>query len=270
MTLKKDKIVFARSLIHEADDSFYHAGSFVDLQFRICFGTSSNKALSIPCNLSDYIRQDIWNLETLIFRLNWQKELFSGNQLDKSLWMEFAACDIDLFHVQLRSTFDYLAKLTMCFADKPGQVGDQMSFRELQQWLRKKPDHPNKLGVDLATLVLDCDWFGSLRDIRDSIVHKGGKVMVFPEKGRILFQVHEGFKNKIHIKEIMYNENVVDFELYGAILIGNLFHYLEDVANVLHTKLNNVGVLDIHPRNYHSGLGVIRNWFDRVCSITES
>ena len=226
MKLVKEKIVSAHSLIHGADDSFYHAGSFVDLQSRICFGAHSNRTLSIPCRLLTQVTQDLWNLETLVFRLNWQKELFSGSQLDKSLWLQFAACDIDLFHVQLRSIFDYLAKLIMFFAAKSGQVGTEMSFRELQEWLIKNPGNAKRLGVDLATVVADCHWFGLIRDVRDSIVHRGGMVLVFPEHGRILFQVNEGFRNKVHINGIMYNENVVNFELYAAILIGYLFHII--------------------------------------------
>ena len=67
----------------------------------------------------------------------------------------------------------------------------------------------------------------------------------------------------------MYNENVVDFELYAAVLIGYLLHYLEDVANVLHTKLT-VDKVGSDARSFHSGLGVVRNWFDRLCDTTES
>ena len=201
MRLVKEKIVSAHALIHEADDSFYHAGSFVDLQSRICFGTPSNPTLSIPCRVLTHITQDIWNLETLVFRLNWQKELFSGNQLDKSLWIQFAACDVDLFHVQLRSIFDYLAKLILLFAAKSGQVDTEMSFRELQEWLKRNRGNAKRLGVDLATVVADCDWFGVLRDVRDSIVHRGGMVLVFPQQGRILFQVNEGFRNRFILTE---------------------------------------------------------------------
>ena len=67
----------------------------------------------------------------------------------------------------------------------------------------------------------------------------------------------------------MHNENVVAFELYAAVLIGYLFHYLEDVANVLHTKLS-VDKLGSDARSSHFGLGVVRNWFDRLCDTIES
>ncbi|MER3445464.1 MAG: hypothetical protein C4291_00900 [Candidatus Dadabacteria bacterium] len=183
--------------------------------------------------------------------------------------MQFTACDIDLFHVQLRSIFDYLAKLIMFFAAKPDQVGTKKLFRKLQEWLKRESSDSTRLGVDLAAVVEDCDWFRQLKDVRDSIVHRGGMVLVFSEQGRILFQVKEEFSNKISISGIMYNENTVDFELYVAILVGYLFHYLENVANVLHTKLK-VDRLGSGTRNYHSGLGVVRSWFDRVCAITES
>ena len=65
----------------------------------------------------------------------------------------------------------------------------------------KNPGNAKRLGVDLATVVADCHWFGLLRDVRDSIVHRGGRVLVFPEHGRILSQENEGFRNKVHIME---------------------------------------------------------------------
>ena len=182
MKLVKEKIVFARALIREADDSFYHAGSFIDLQSRICVGVHSNLELATPYQLLIHITQDIWNIETLVFRLNWQKELFSGNQLNKILWMQFAACDIDLFHVELRSVFDYLAKLILFFTVKSGEVDTKMSFRELQQWLTRNRGNAKRLGVDLANVVADCDWFVVLRDVPDSIVHRGGSVIFFQSK----------------------------------------------------------------------------------------
>lgn len=76
-----------------------------------------------------------------------------------SCGMQFTACDIDLFHVQLRSIFDYLAKLIMFFAAKPDQVGTKKLFRKLQEWLKRESSDSTRLGVDLAAVVEDCDWF---------------------------------------------------------------------------------------------------------------
>lgn len=62
-------------------------------------------------NYLKFIQQDIWNIETIALRLEWQKDLWNRKQLNDALWMQFAAVDIDIFHVEIRSILTILLKL---------------------------------------------------------------------------------------------------------------------------------------------------------------
>jgi hypothetical protein len=129
------------------------------------------------------------NIGAIILRLDWYKTLWNQEGF-ADLWRWFASCDIDLFHVEIRSIFDYLASIIKLVSDSPGQVSDK-SFRKLRNWVTKGKSEL-KVGNDLAQLLLHCDWFDGLREVRDTLVHRGGFTLVFPEKSRILFQVYRG------------------------------------------------------------------------------
>lgn len=120
-------------------------------------------------------------------------------------------------------------------------------------------DSPSR---DSTQVMPFCEWFDDLREVRNSIVHRGGFTLVFLEKGKILFQVYE--KNgKVLIPEIMFNKNVADFELYAGLYIGYLMTYLEDVSALIHKRLN-LKKIGSNAKSYHSGLRVVRNWIQQV------
>lgn len=179
--------------------------------------------------------------------------------------MQYAAADIDLFHVEMRSIFDYIARALVEVSNSSGKVIDG-SFEKLRKWIDKKPDNERRLGEEAARSVRSCDWFEEMRAVRDSIVHRGGVTFVFPEKGRILFQVSKGYEDKISLKKVMANENVADFELYAGLYIGYLITYLEEVAELIHSRLG-ISESESNPKSYHLGLRVVNEWIKRALSL---
>jgi len=216
------------------------------------------------------INQATWDIETLFQRLEWQKELWGNGELKGGLWMNYASADIRLYHFEMRSIFDYLAVLLVKLAKHPGQVrsNNKPSFMSIKNWLSKddgaiNEDNAKIVGKDFAELVVDCDWFDDIRDVRDLLIHDGGSSIVFPEKGRILFQIYSGsWKPKIFIEEVMYNEKVVDFELYGSLYFSYLLDYLGRFAELLYPRLG----LERRKEGYencHKGLVLVKKHIER-------
>ena len=53
-----------------------------------------------------------------------------------------------------------------------------------------------------------------------------------------MFQVSgEGYSNIVNIPEVMYNENVADFELYAGMYYGYLIAFLESFSEVMKNRL---------------------------------
>ncbi|MCL5949810.1 MAG: hypothetical protein M1490_04975 [Candidatus Bathyarchaeota archaeon] len=182
----------------------------------------------------DSISVDLSNIETITSRLAWEKELWKGERISVGQWMNYAQCDIDLFHVEMRSIFDYIARVVKIVSKHP--QGIPQSFNDLRKWL-KKPENTLKVGEDLAKLILSADWFEQLKNVRDVNIHFGGMTLVFLEKDRILFQTYKGNYNLISIPELMYNENVADFELYAGMYFGYLIAFLEEFSEIVKNRL---------------------------------
>jgi len=257
----KQRLKIALSTIHKDKMGYFSSGQLVDLMSHVHVNIAIGERLHKLYRLFHFLHQDIWNLETIVLRLVWQKDLWIRNQLDETLWMQFGAGDIDLFHVEFRSIFDYLAKIIGTISDSPGQV--PLSFEKLKNWTAKSHSNAQRLGEDLTRVVLSCEWFDDLKTVRDSIIHRGGYTLVLPVKGRILFQVHEGVSRKVLIPEIMFNENVADFELYAGLYTGYLIAYLEEVSVLIYKHLN-LKKVGSNAKSYHQGLQILSDWIKRV------
>ena len=237
MPLNKEKLELAFSTIKKDNEGNYISPSnFVKLSIgmwtNICVGVKYPPIYSFL----QYIRQDVGNIEVITSRLAWELDLWNKEQLSLGNWMGYAACDIDLFYIEMRSIFDYVAKVIVRISDKPQEIPDG-SFNELRNWLLKKQDNPKTLGEDLANLVRSANWFEELKKVRDTNVHQGGTTLVFLEKDRILFQTSKNYTNLISIPEIMYNENVADFELYAGLYFGYLMSLLEEFSITVRKRL---------------------------------
>lgn len=274
MTIKKQRLYKALSTIHEDEEGCYYCGQFVnicsDLHINFHMGMSSGnlpRCIEDLYNQFTWIDWDICRIETILLRLVWQKDLWLHEKIDDVLWIEFGSCDIDLFYVKYRAIFDHIAKIIQCISDKPGQVPGN-SFRELRNWIEKEEGNNSlKVGRELAELLKSCDWFHDLRAVRDSIIHRGGRTILFPHREKILFQVDEQFKNKICMQEIMFNNYIVDFELYSGIYMGYLLFFLEEMAEVTYKRSNICRNSFGNARSYHAGLRLIRNWIEKAISV---
>ena len=274
MPIRKDKLRTALSTIQKAEGEGYCCPSeFVKLLMNVNINRKIGVELPPIGSFMQYISQDLSNIEIITNRLAWQRDLYSDNQLEVGDWMRFAACDIDLFHVELRSIFDYLEKIIQKVADYPENVPDK-GFNDLRNWLldpenNVKEENVKRLGKDLADLVLSVDWFNDLKNIRDISVHQGGMTIVFLEKDRILFQIWKGYGNLISIPEIMYNENVVDFELYAGMYFGYLIAFLEEASKTIEKRLppRKSALGAGNPRKVYRKLPEIYLWIEKVQSL---
>jgi hypothetical protein len=193
MTINKDKLKTAISTINEDDEgSYFNSSEFVKSWMYVSLNSRIGEEFPPISSFMQYISQDISNIETITTRLEWQRDLWSKGDLDIGKWMSYAGCDIDFFHIEMRSIFDYVAKVIQRVSNQPEQVPDK-SFNDLRTWLSKSRDTSKLLGEDLAELVLSVDWFDDLKNVRDVNVHQGGMTLVFLEKDRILFQILKGY-----------------------------------------------------------------------------
>ena len=138
------------------------------------------------------------------------------------------------------------------------------SFRELYQWLDKNRGNIAKLGEEESALVLSAPWYSELRSVRDAILHHGAFTLVFgsPNDG-ILFQVHSGFKRLINIDSLMWNENVVDFQLYAGLYFARINVLLEQLGRLLASRIpQQPSMLGV--KSYSQGFGILRDWMNKL------
>jgi hypothetical protein len=174
-----------------------------------------------------YLSQDFWNIYTILHRLKWEKTLWETGEIPDTFWMTYAQTDINQFHVEFRSSMDYLAKIIRGLPPKPWQSPG--SYYDLLEWITNK-ENQTKLDTDVLQIIKNTQWFKDLRELRDLSVHKGGFSLVFGTKGNITFQTYDGWQEQVRIPEIMYNENIVDFELYSGLYVGYLLALFEKLC----------------------------------------
>lgn len=264
MSINKQRLNLALSTIHVDGEDYFSSGKYVDLICNMHVNAALMPEMSKLSRCFNIIQQDIKNIGTIILRLDWQMRLRKGTELEEVLWMDFTACDIDHFHVEIRSFFDSLAKAISLVSDNPDQVPNR-SFRQLKDWVEKN-ENENIIGMDLAAIIRSCEWFDDLKKVRESLIHYGGSTTVFLVPDKITFQVYTGWKNEILIPEIMHNKNIVDFELYAGLYTGYLMAYLEEISEIFDKRLNLQERLS-GSKGYHKGLVVMQNWIEKANSL---
>lgn len=215
--------------------------------------------------LFELVHRDVWTLETIIQRTAWQKWMIASGALDPEVGILYAACDVNLFHVQYRSLFDRLAKIIGVLSGTPRTMPS--SFRKLRDWVGR-PENEQRIDGQLAQFITSCHWFSDLRGIRDSIVHWHGQTSIRLQDDKVLFQVH-GLNHSVPLPKVLFHENSVDFELYSGLFIGYLLAYLESLAAITRQKLN-LREYKGEPRNYSGGLRFLRAWIGRLCEDTSA
>lgn len=234
MTIDEERLNRALSIIKKEDGKLGMGGAFSELFSHLLTDNETRKENHEIYSSISYIVRDLWNLNIILKRIFWEYELWMQEEIDDVEWMQYASCDIDLFHIEIRSIFDYVARIIKYASSTPDQLPER--FTKLINWVNK-PINDSKLEPDLKSLVTSPFWFKDFKNIRDSIVHRGGFTIVFLVRDKILFQVNQGFRQHISFPELMHNKNVVDFKLYAGLYIGYLYDYLEDVAEVIDNRI---------------------------------
>jgi hypothetical protein len=174
-------------------------------------------------------------LLTIVERHEWQKQQGKAGALDHMAWMFFAGCDVEHFYVSLRTVFDDIAFLCSRMATKKGECPD--TFGKLLQWCTTEQRADRVLGSPLASAIRACTWFESTRLTRDAIVHLGALTLALPGPETVSFQVHAGANSSVVRPELMSNENLADFELFMAWILGNLVVLLDQIGRLALTSL---------------------------------
>ena len=263
--ITSDDIQRVRSQFGEDENGYFWYGEFILLlgDLVIALARHEDKTMREIRRKHSYIMLDLWNLGTIIFKLEWMRSRAETDESLKTVWWQFATTDIQQFLIEFRSIFDYIAQIIEQVANKPGQTAN--SFQDLQKWIKRNPGHRDSLGDDLANLVESVDWFPDIRNLRDNIIHLGGFTLPFmsPKDG-ILFQVYGDSLNPLVKDEtVMYNKNVVDFQLYSALYLCRLFLFLENLANIARSKLSTRRTSPLG-RIYSPGFELLVNWLDRL------
>ena len=276
-TLKSDLNILKETLgcIHSSDElGYYLTSRFYDgyIRLRIHMIQTKDAGLQSTHKAMSDINQDIWNICTLVSRMEWFRNLAIIDQWAEKnpiLWNQFTSLDIEHFYIELRSVLDYIATALSGLAIRPKQT--PTSFDDLSKWLvgKNSDDHKKKLGTDGVSIVESASWYPEIRRIRDSILHYGSNAFVFggPNDG-ILFQVFHG-RNKFIIQEpLMWNENVVDFQLYASLYFARIFILLGRLGDLICSRVPEVKGLS-NARNNYRGIDILADWINRLIKKLE-
>ena len=246
----------------EGPDNQPYMGGQYGLLLSQCIVPTTTRPLPPSTRRALYgVGEDLWDALTVITRVEFQRDIARKGILDEMRWMYFLGADVRELHITLRSFYDGLCLLLEPFVDRVGQV-PLRSFNDLRRRLAN-PAMVRRLGAAFAAEITAADWFDYLRDVRDGLVHRGLRPLVFPQLDRIGFQVHSRNLDGLRVEGLMINENIVDFESYTAVQIGQAMGLLQRLCEIILTRLPREEESD-HARNYHPALVALRAWISRL------
>ncbi len=268
LKIDKEKLEPALSALYDENSNSYFTGQFISLvqnsRSAAFWPIASHSLTWNPHQVAKRIlltHTDLMNIATVSIRLIMQ-QLWRGDEckprIGDELWRYFASADIDLFFIKYRSIFDNIAQLIKTISK--GSL--PRSFSEL---MKKAKSDNLPLGVEYVQLILKCDWFEPIKNIRDSIEHLGAETNVDYNRDRVLFVVssldagyiHLPGKNLIDIPQIREN-NFSNFELFAGIYVGYLIWFLEELSKLINKDLG--FTLSSTDRSLHPGYSTIRTW----------
>lgn len=86
-------------------------------------------------------------------------------------------------------------------------------------------------------MIAGCDWFESLRDLRDALVHQHTKLIVYPFPERIEFNLLDGPNELISDPELLSNEGLVDFQYFATAVLSRLYCFVEDSSTCMMDRM---------------------------------
>ncbi len=214
-----------------------------------------------------YISNKINNLLTLAFRIDaFRIEICKINEPTYNLYYRYIEIDIEHCFSEMRTLFDYWAKIFLILNDLVGRAPE--SFRKLVPWYF---DNKTRLSFDFSELLADCDWFSEIRSIRDDLIHFGGKALAFPPQADcILFQVYkDGSIQKILTSEFMFNKNVAIFERVFSAYFSLVLSFLEESGKLFFQK-ENLSLKEHRVRSYSFGFPLLKKWAQDLINAEET
>lgn len=257
----KTLIERALNLLHEDELGLYLQSALLTLSAANRLGVHDD---TFSFQLSRMIRTitwDMWSLETIIFRMDWHRDLRRSGTLPPELWQMLAVTDVVFFHVQLRIIQDTVAKLIGEIAGKPKQLPH--SFSKLYDSLGKYEQH---LQSDLAALIKAADWYPPLRAARDSIIHHRAHTTVYYDRDDdITFEIEAEAWPFVESDVLMKSNKIVRFEPYAAWLWASTQVLINDIAEIAMRDRPRLQLSQIRS----PALAVLKRWSERLLSQLE-
>lgn len=128
------------------------------------------------CERMFVLASDFGMLMTLLHKVNWLTEQRNNKVLQPDDFAVYVVADIHLFHAEMRSIFDSIARAVIIVAgDKTKNLGDKRkrhSFNYLRERCASQPVlMAEAIGEDLSDAISSLGWFPESRGMRDSILH---------------------------------------------------------------------------------------------------
>jgi hypothetical protein len=203
----------------------------------------------------------LWDIETTIYRLEWQKQLYFNDELSTTQWFIFSKADIRLFHIELRSLMDHIGLVIKNASPAKNKPKD--SFDDLR---KKRNDYLQKkmISQEIYNLLDSADWFDEFRAIRGAIVHEGANVISFGlKKGEpVIWAIYkQNFKNVLTISPFIINENgVMNFERYAAYHMCRVYSLLNIFGEILYKVTGINRSQKKSAVRSHGGIKVLQAW----------
>lgn len=261
--MNNDQHVLAEALklFHDNERGLHIKNVFVDVEISLRANSAFDDNINLKVGkLFQQTWQDIWNISTLLDRIEWLRKEAIKNRIPENKWRDYTQVDIEHFHTEIRSAMDYVAQIVAIFSKCDGQL--PQSFNRLHQRIAK---FKNKINKEIFSLIQKTHWFSDIRHVRDSLVHYGGDTVVFcrPQDG-ILFQIYDSKQsNLINKKYMLFNENVVYFDKYAALYYAHILVFLDSLGGILINSLpNRNGIGGV--RSYSAGFYIAKEWIGNL------
>jgi len=203
----------------------------------------------------------LWDIETTLYRLEWQKQLYFNDELSTSQWFIFSKADIRLFHIELRSLMDHIGLVIKNVSQSKNKPKD--SFDDLR---KKRNDYLQKkmISKEICDLLDSADWFDQFRTIRGAIVHEGANVISFGiKKGEpVIWAIYkQHLSNVLTISPFIINENgVMNFERYAAYHMCRVYSLLNSFGEILYSVTGINRSQKKSAARSHGGIKVLQTW----------
>lgn len=171
----------ARAALSKDGDNYVYKGHFSKLRENVrassFWDIAMNRKRAIDSSQMAkrllLVNMDLWNIATVLYRLNFEKDCRRERIFNNNQWRFYASLDIDLFFIKYRSFFDNVAQVIKLTGQVPPNKSN--SFHDLKKWAdSQEGQSANKYSL----IVMNCDWFYELKDIRDRIEHHAAETNV--------------------------------------------------------------------------------------------